>query len=58
MNAIDYQTKSLCPECLKVIPARVYENDGRVMISKRCEEHGVFEDVYWGDVEMFRKAMR
>ncbi len=58
MNAIDYQTKSLCPECLKVIPARVYEKDGRVMISKRCEEHGVFEDVYWGDVEMFRKAMR
>lgn len=58
MKSIDYRTRSLCPECLKVIPARVYEEDGRVMISKRCEEHGEFEDVYWGDVEMFRKAMR
>ncbi|WP_456478747.1 tetraether lipid synthase Tes [Geoglobus ahangari] len=54
---IDYQTKSLCPECLKVIPARVYEENGKVMISKRCEEHGEFVDVYWGDAEMFRKAM-
>ncbi len=55
---IDYLTKSLCPECLRIISARVYEENGRVMISKVCDEHGEFVDVYWGDSQMFRKAMR
>ncbi len=58
IERIDYSTRSLCPECLKIIPARVYQENGRVMIGKVCEEHGEFVDVYWGDAEMFKRAMK
>ena len=36
------QTESLCPECSKVIPAREFEEDGKVMMDKTCPEHGRF----------------
>ena len=49
------ETKSLCPECLSVIPAEVYEECGRILIRKRCEEHGEFEDIYWADAELYKR---
>ncbi|MCS7098435.1 MAG: radical SAM protein [Candidatus Methanomethyliaceae archaeon] len=49
-------TKSLCPECLKVIDAEIYEDGGKVYIRKSCQIHGDFEDVYWGDYFIFEKA--
>ncbi len=55
---LPYKTKSLCPECLKIITAEVYEENGKIMIRKVCDEHGEFVDVYWGDAEMFKKASR
>ncbi len=55
---LPYTTRSLCPECRAIIPARVFEENGRVMIEKECEEHGVFRDVYWGDAGLFKKASR
>uniref|UniRef100_A0A7J2THV0 Radical SAM protein n=1 Tax=Archaeoglobus fulgidus TaxID=2234 RepID=A0A7J2THV0_ARCFL len=60
MNEISlpYKTRSLCPECLSIIEAEVYAENGRVMIRKVCEKHGEFEDVYWGDLELFKFASR
>jgi hypothetical protein len=55
---LPYETKSLCPECLKIITAEVYEENGKVMIRKVCEEHGEFVDVYWGDSELFKRASK
>ncbi len=55
---LPFKTTSLCPECLKVITAEVYSEDGRVMIRKTCPEHGETVEVYWGDVELFKKAYR
>jgi len=55
---LPYKTKSLCPECLKILDAEVYEEDGKVKIRKVCDEHGEFVDIYWGDAELFRKASR
>lgn len=49
-------TKSLCPECLKVIDAEIYEDGGKVYIRKSCELHGSFEDLYWSDYSLFEKA--
>lgn len=49
-------TQSLCPDCKKIITADIYEEDGKVMISKTCDEHGYFKDVYWSDVELYKKA--
>lgn len=49
-------TASLCPECLKTIGAEIFERDGKVWIRKRCGRHGITEDVYWGDYEMYKFA--
>lgn len=45
---------SLCPECMKKIPMRIYEESGVIYLEKKCPEHGKFEDIYWGDAEIFR----
>ena len=51
-------TLSVCPECYRLLPAIVYEKDGKIWIRKKCPEHGEVEDLYWGDAEMYRRAMR
>lgn len=50
------KTGSLCPECKARLTAEIYEEDGKVMIRKTCQEHGEFKDVYWSDVELYLKA--
>lgn len=51
-------TRSVCPECIKVIPAEVFERDNKVWIKKTCQQHGEFEEIYWGDYGMYQKAMK
>ncbi|HYF48571.1 MAG TPA: radical SAM protein [Planctomycetota bacterium] len=34
-------TQSLCPTCLRKIPAAVYEDGERVLMKKSCPEHGL-----------------
>jgi len=45
---------SLCPECMSRIPMRIYEQDGVIYLEKTCSQHGKFEDIYWGDAELFK----
>ncbi|MEM3769971.1 MAG: radical SAM protein [Candidatus Bathyarchaeia archaeon] len=49
---------SLCPECLNKVPMRIYEEHGVIYLEKTCPEHGKFEDVYWGDAELFKWIYR
>jgi len=49
-------TKSLCPECMKVLDAEIYEEGGQVFIGKTCPEHGRFDDIYWSDYEQYKRA--
>ena len=50
------KTKSLCPECLEVIDAEVYESEGgEILIKKKCEKHGEFDDVYWSDASLYHE---
>lgn len=50
------KTASVCPECLKILSAEVFERGGKVYIRKACEEHGRIEDIYWGDYGMYKRA--
>ncbi len=34
------QTESLCPACLRTVPATVSEQDGRIWLDRSCERHG------------------
>lgn len=52
------KTRSLCPNCLKFLTATIFEEDNKVWIEKKCPEHGTFKDLYWGDYQMYLKAMK
>ena len=49
-------TKSICPECFKVLDATIFEEDNKVYIKKACPEHGEFQDTYWSDYEQYQRA--
>ncbi|MBM4240827.1 MAG: radical SAM protein [Euryarchaeota archaeon] len=51
------KTKSLCPECLEVIDAEVYEEHDKIMIKKECKEHGEFDSVYWTNDHLYHEAL-
>ncbi len=40
-------TRSVCPECLKRIPARRIVEEDRVYMVKRCPEHGEYRALLW-----------
>jgi hypothetical protein len=46
-------TQSVCPECRRVIPARVEERGGKVWMTKTCPDHGLFEDVVYSRTEHY-----
>jgi hypothetical protein len=37
---IDKTISSLCPVCLKIVDAHVFQEGGAVKIDKRCSDHG------------------
>ncbi|MEM5798276.1 MAG: radical SAM protein [Candidatus Aenigmatarchaeota archaeon] len=51
-------TSSICPECNKILKATVFEKGGKVWITKKCPEHGKFDDLYWGSYKLYKKAKR
>ncbi|ASJ05392.1 tetraether lipid synthase Tes [Thermococcus barossii] len=54
---LPHRTYSLCPETRRVVPALVWEKDGKVWITKRCPE-GMITDVYYEDVEQYYRFQR
>ena len=50
------ETKSLCPECLQVLPATIFEEDNKVYITKTCPQHGKTTELYWSDYDLYQKA--
>jgi len=53
IKGLPKNTQSLCPECLAVIPATQYEQDGKVLMTKHCSAHGDFLDIVSSDVRIF-----
>jgi len=47
--------KSICPDCHKIIDARIFESKGSINIEKNCEEHGLFKDRIWSDSKHYIK---
>lgn len=45
------KTRSVCPICLRPIPAEKVRRDGAVYLEKECPEHGRFSAVVWRDQE-------
>ncbi|MFC1869750.1 radical SAM (seleno)protein TrsS [Chloroflexota bacterium] len=47
MGQLLAETESLCPVCLKKIPARKIEDNGKVYLEKSCPEHGEYRVLIW-----------
>lgn len=61
MNSCDKtllrHTRSVCPICLKPIPARLVQDQGTVLMEKNCSQHGTFSVPIWRnyiDLETWR----
>jgi uncharacterized radical SAM superfamily Fe-S cluster-containing enzyme len=48
------QTESLCPKCLRVIPAQVVTEGRAVYQEKACPEHGMFKNYLWPDAVHYK----
>lgn len=52
-NKIIGQTASVCPICLKHIPAQRIKQENEIVLQKTCPEHGSFQTVIWrGETEI------
>ncbi len=51
-------TRSICPECRITIDAQILLRGGRVIMRKRCPEHGWFEVLISADAELYLSSLR
>lgn len=57
------KTTSICPACyqegnINKINAKIVEDDKKVYITKMCDKHGSFKDIYFGDVDLYTRWMK
>lgn len=51
-------TRSICPDCRRVIDAQILLRDNKVYMRKRCPDHGLFESLVYGDAEAYTSAVK
>ena len=51
-------TRSICPECRRVIDAQILIRRNKVYMRKRCPEHGWFEGLISSDAEMYVDSIK
>ncbi|HNP88853.1 MAG TPA: radical SAM protein [Kouleothrix sp.] len=51
-------TRSICPECKRVIDAQILLRNNQVFMRKRCPEHGWFEALVFGDAQLYTDIAR
>ncbi len=51
-------TRSICPDCRRVIDAHILLRENKVYMRKRCSEHGQFEALVYGDARAYTSAAK
>ena len=51
-------TRSICPNCKRVIDAKIVLRDNKVFMVKRCPDCGPFEALVYGDAEAYTSFSR
>ncbi len=51
-------TRSICPDCRRVVDGHVLIRDNKVYMRKRCPEHGLFEGLVYGDAEAYTNSSK
>jgi uncharacterized radical SAM superfamily Fe-S cluster-containing enzyme len=49
------ETRSICPDCNRILPANIVEHSDRIWLKKSCPEHGEIEELYFGSADMYYK---
>src|SRR5215470_382421 len=49
-------TRSICPDCRRVIDAHILLREQKVYMRKRCPEHGQFETLVYGDARAYTSS--
>jgi hypothetical protein len=52
------RTLSVCSECRSLVRAIVFERDKKIWLRKVCPDHGVQEEIYWGDADFYYRKSR
>ncbi len=47
------KTKSICPECLKKVEAKIHQERDKILIQKKCRNHGSFTVPHWQSAKIF-----
>jgi uncharacterized radical SAM superfamily Fe-S cluster-containing enzyme len=51
-------TRSMCPECRRIIDAQIRLRDNQVIMRKRCPEHGWFEALVYNDAQLYTSSLK
>lgn len=51
-------TRTICPDCRRVIDGHVLIRDNKVYMRRRCPEHGEFEGLVYGDAQLYTSSSR
>lgn len=51
-------TRSMCPQCRRMIDAQILLRDNKVYMRKRCPDHGLFEMLIYGDAQAYTANAR
>jgi uncharacterized radical SAM superfamily Fe-S cluster-containing enzyme len=51
-------TRSICPQCRRVIDAHILLRDDKVYMRKRCPEHGTFETLIYSDAQDYANSLK
>jgi tetraether lipid synthase len=51
-------TRSICPDCRRVIDGHVLIRDNKVYMRKRCPDHGTFEGLTYGDAQLYTSSAK
>jgi uncharacterized radical SAM superfamily Fe-S cluster-containing enzyme len=52
------ESKSVCPECLKLIDCDIIFRENKVYLRKTCDDHGTYEVLIYSDVNDYVNALK
>ena len=52
------ETESLCPVCLRVVPAKKVVEEDNIYLEKSCPEHGDCKILIWRGVDLYKDSSR
>ena len=58
MGEVIGETESLCPYCLRVLPAVKVAENNNIYMKKTCPEHGSFKVLVWKDADYYKDLRR